>query len=104
MSFYTDLAKTAAALLKGKGQQVTIVRAGAEVITPKWAVDIQEPTAEAGSEVNRSDRKVIMEVGTEPLLTDCLVIGTTVCAIISVKPVAPAGEPVIYILQARAGG
>lgn len=83
---------------------MSLIRDSLTIAAP-WGVDLAFPSTEVdGVEILRSDRKVVMEAGTDPRLSDILVIGSVPCAIISIKKLAPSGEVVIYTIQARAGG
>lgn len=121
MSFYSNLSKTAATLLKQKGQLVTLRRitegaydaatgAATQTVTlysghgavfafPQREVD--------GDAVQRDDRKVLLSASTTmpaPEVGDELLIGSVPYRVINASTVAPAGEAVMHTLQVRAGG
>lgn len=120
MSFYSQLAVTAAKLIKDKGQLMVLVTTPAgsysaatgavsgqtESRTDVYGVVIDFPAKEVdGTNVQRLDRKVLMEAGVaDPSTFDKVEIGGVLHEIITAKQLAPGGTNVIYTLQVRKGG
>lgn len=115
--FYEGLAKTAAQLIKEKGQAVVLRRATVSVYAAESGAQVTYnnvgmfgavfdwPSKDVdGHQILRGDKKVLMESSQEPTSKDRLIIGGVEHEIVNAKPLAPGGIAVIYTVQARAGG
>jgi len=120
MSFYSNLATTAARLLAQFGQDVEIIRVTQGDYSPddgiaaapeigqvfKGAVfDVQAGVKEIrGQLVQADDKEMILESTAQPKAADKVkvpAIGGSVYAILSVDTLAPAGTAVIYKVHLR---
>jgi len=118
MSFYEGLAATAAALLKGKGQAMTLISKAIGAYDPATGVaaeiessvsvigvSLNYPDKEVdGANIMRGDKKVLLSATIAPKVQDVLVIGDERNKVVDCKAVKPAGPVVMYTLQVRAGG
>jgi hypothetical protein len=117
MGFYEGLAATATALLKDKGQTMTLISKSAaaydpatatsaetEVSTSVTGVSLNYPDKEVdGANIMRGDKKVLLSAAVEPKVQDVLIIGGERNKVLDCKALRPAGVSVIYTLQVRAG-
>lgn len=117
---YVALARTAAALIRRAGKTLSILRrssgaydaaTGTATVTQStaaaWGARLDYPTREVdGTQVIAGDTKLLLS----PVLTlvpqpgDVIVDGAERFGVIAVKTVSPAGTPVLYVVQGRAGG
>ena len=116
--FYTGLRDTAANVIADKGRALTLHKRTPAAYAPSsgtasvtetdysctGAVLNFPATLIDGTLIQRGDRKIILSargLTVEPDDGDTMTIGTKKVNIIAVKPVAPDGTVVIYILQVR---
>lgn len=118
MTFYSDLAAVASALLTDKGQTISFSRDNVTAFDPasgsetkgapvtfsgKGAIFGYNASEVDGTVVQQDDKRLILEaVDTPPLIGDEATVGSVAHRVISVETVAPAGEAVIYKAQLRA--
>ena len=117
-SFYSSLASTATKLLTAYGQQLTFTRttlgdyspatstATSSTTTYKgYAAVFNYNTAEVdGDLILSSDLKIVLEKTKQaPQVNDQVAIGGKKYILVGVTPTSPAGSPVKYDCQARAG-
>lgn len=118
MSFYPNLSATAARMLGDRGQRMTLRKQTPGAYDPATGVATVASADHAvtgavfdfpallidGTRIQVGDRKVLLAaqgLAVEPDVGDLLLVGSTLLHVIAVKPLAPAGTPVIYTLQAR---
>lgn len=119
MSFYTALQATATAMIASKGMAMTLVSKSAAaydtatglsqetaVSSAVVGVSLEYPARQIdGANVLRTDKRVLLGAGgTKPKVTDGLIVLGVLHKIMDCKTIAPAGEVVMYIVQAREGG
>lgn len=114
---YNELKATARKLLKSFGQSMTITRDVAGAYNPETGAisntqqtytdfGVVLPYSEGVSSVPDSliqagDRKVFIQLSTEPKPTDKITIAGVVHNIVNVMPLEPSGINVLYELQIR---
>lgn len=118
MSFYSQLAATAAKLIAEKGQDVTLVTelkgaynpssgvsdAGTTASTAKAVITDYPFKAIDGTLIRSGDKQALLSGELDPNDCTAVVIGGARHEIVSVRPVAPGGTPVICKVQVRRGG
>lgn len=117
-SFYASLAGTASKLLASYGQQLTFTRttlgdyspatstATTSSLTYKgYGAVLGYKTAEIdGTAILSSDLKIMLEKTKQvPQTNDRVAVGGASYVLVGVKSTSPAGVPVVYECQARAG-
>lgn len=117
-AFYTGLQSTAAALLRDKGMTMTLHKRTPGAYAPSAAAatvaevdhtctgaQFDFPAAQIdGTMIQRGDLKVVLSaqgLTVEPDSGDMLTAASVKRNVIAVKPIAPAGTVVAYILQVR---
>ena len=120
MSFYSNLAATAAQLLAKFGQPVTLRSVGAGAYDPATSgvllgaalpTDVvrkgvlldfaRGTTTVRGNLVQAIDKQLLLESGVVPSLEDLVLVGGATFTIVSIGEVNPAGTPVLYDLHLR---
>lgn len=117
MTFYSDLAKDAHGLITEFGQSVTITRKTAGAYDPNTGTGADTTSTQTGkgvvfdydarridgTQVAVGDKQLILSsIGiTAPQVGDEVTVGSTVYTITAIKPLAPAGEVVIYEANLR---
>lgn len=121
MSFYTDMAATANALLAGKGAPIRFTRAAAGAYDPTTgaaAVTLTDYTVTGavfgfpdqnvnGTNILTGDKRILISaqgLTVVPQTNDFLLIEGVKHSIVNIKTLAPSGVPVLYTAQARKGG
>jgi len=116
--FYDDFASDAIELLEEFGSRTNVClrsrnAASYDEIKNEYANEVESDIALLavvvgysdslvdGSRVKKSDRKVICSCEVEPDYEDTMIIAGVEHSIESIKSIAPIGEAIIYIVQAR---
>lgn len=116
MSFYTETAAEAKALLKEFGQVVTLRTKTAGAYDPATGTAPETTTEQTGlyaalfkyqtkdidgTKIKQGDSRVIIEAAATPSVDSLLVTATDTYTVITSEAVAPAGTAVISKLQVR---
>jgi hypothetical protein len=116
MTFYVGLAATASRLLQDKGQQITVTRSTGGTFDPVTGSASGESVTQftaygavfdytvnqrADSSIQAGDKRVLMESGNAPKISDTITTADGDSTCIDFKVLAPAGEVVLYELQVR---
>jgi hypothetical protein len=116
MSFYSDMAAVANDLLAEFGQTITLRRTTPGTFDKTAETETGETTAEItatgiqknyaqglidGSRILSSDKLIILDDDQVPVMTDKIKVGAVYWNIVDIKPVEPAGVPLVYFVQAR---
>jgi len=116
MSFYSDMAAVANELLLEFGEAITLRRTtpgtfdgATETETGATVADlatlgIQSKYAQGlidGTRIQSQDKLFILDDTQIPSVTDQIKVGSVYWSIVDVKPVEPAGVPLVYFVQAR---
>lgn len=117
-AFYLGLQRTAGALLRDKGRAMTLHKRTPGTYDPTTGSAAVTEADHActgaefdfaallidGTSIQRGDKKVVLSaqgLSVEPDDGDHITSGSTRRQIVAVKPIAPDGTPVAYILQVR---
>ena len=115
-AFYTQMAATALRLLQSYGKTVTLIRGYGDNKDPVTGVEVETDYEELettgilklyesslidGTRIKVTDRELVVSTEQAPTMADKVKINDVYWSILSVRPVNPAGVPVVYFLQVR---
>ena len=118
MTFYTNAAITSASMITRYGAAITVTHYGAATYdpttggatsTPSYADGVgvvfeYDQSAIDGTIVRSGDRRMFASLDAAPTTGDTLTFASGNYQIVSVKPLAPAGELVMVEMQLRGVG
>lgn len=116
MSFYSELATTAARLLTEKGETAIFTRTSAGTFDPVTGTsggqNVTTFNAKVypsnfsinqvnGASILAGDKKLIMQAGNKPAVNDKVTMSGKVSTVISFESIGLTSDEVIYVVQAR---
>lgn len=117
MTFYSNLAATAARLLTKYGRSMTLRQAGAATYNPATGQNTASTTdttchgalldftdgqtTHAGSLIEVGDKRLLLESSVQPKLENLVIIGGTPWVVKGLKEINPGGTVVLYDARVR---
>ena len=116
MSFYSELATTAARLLAEKGESAIFTRTSAGTFNPVTGTstgqNVTTFTAKVypsdfsigqvnGESILAGDKKLLMQAGNKPAINDTVTLSGKVSTVISFQSIGLTNDEVVYVIQSR---
>ena len=116
MTFYSDMAATANALIAEFGAPITLKRktagtldkvtgietgATTSTLTPNGLVTQYKANVIDGTRIQGGDRLVILDNSQTPVMTDQVLVGVEYWNIVDIVSKNPAGTELVHLVQAR---